>query len=1495
MGIYQPASLGDRVWYDTNANGVQDAGEDGVEGVTVVLYDVNDTPVATTTTDVDGIYAFTNLVPGDYYVVFTPLSGYVLSPQDNSGDDTADSDVDPTTGATILTTLSSGENDPTWDAGLYEPAGIGDRVWYDNNRDGVQDSGETGVENVEVELLDANGTVVLTTTTDASGYYSFTNLMPDNYSIHFVLDSLPTGYVVSPQDNSGDDATDSDADATTGTTIQTTLDAGEYDPTWDMGIYLPTASLGDLVWEDLNHDGVQDPNEPGIPGVVVTLTDSNGLTQTVTTDANGNYTFPALISGEPYTVTFVTPDGYMPTTPNAGDDALDSDGAVVVVNLQPGEHNPTIDSGFWRPAGIGDRVWYDDNRNGMQDGGENGVADVTVELLGSNGQIIDTTTTDPSGYYSFTNLIPGDYSVRFIPGTLPADYALIQPDQGGNDDADSDADPTTGATIVTNLQPGEYDPTWDAGIVLPLVSLGDLVWIDGDRDGVQDSGEVGVPGIVVSLALGDGTRLTTTTDATGHYIFPDLVPNQQVTVTFILPAGYSVTTPNTGDDTLDSDSSNNGVVIVNLGASDDFTIDAGLIVDPVVVGDRTFIDANGDGVQDGGDQPLPGVVLHLTNADGTPATDILGSPVSDQTTDANGTYLFDNLPPGEYTVGVVSVPTGYLPTTANVGDPANDSATGSATSSPTTGTAAQPGGEDRTLDFGFVPVVNLGNLVWLDSNNNGQVDNGEPGIPGVTVQLFREGDDPTAATPVMTDVTDSNGNYLFANLEPGRYFVYIPTPPADYPMSSTPTDTADNGEDNDDNGSQIAPGAPVTSPVIELTVIGEPVNDGDAENGDLTVDFAFIPLLDLGNLVWHDVNNNGQVDEGEEGVSGVTVQLFHAGDDPATATPLATDVTDENGNYLFENLEPGAYIVYIPTPPQQYPVSTVPTDGNDNGEDNDDNGAQDQRGQPVRSPVIDLQVGMEPASDGDDVNGDLTVDFGFFALASLGDLVWFDLDTDGVQDAQETGVPGTLDERGVPNVTVILYDAISNSIVATTTTDTHGRYLFADLLPGSYVVEFEMPVDYLLSIPDQGANDAFDSDVNPITMRTPVTVLESGEHNPTLDMGLYLPDATEPAAIGDFVWYDADSDGLQDESELGVPGVTVTLYRSDGAMIATAVTDVDGFYQFNSLPPGDYYVQFTLPAGYGVSPQNAGDNDDIDSDVQPVTRRTVVTTLEPGEYDPSWDLGLTLTTPPASIGDTVWYDADADGIQDPEESGVPGISVTLYRADGTIVATTRTDADGHYEFINLPPGDYFLEFTPRPGYLSTLPDRGGDDSADSDVDPATRRTAMTTLEPGENDMTWDYGLLILDNRTGELRVPATIGNRVWEDANQDGIQGEPVSEPSVPGVTVKLYDGDGQIIAIDVTDENGEYLFPNLLPGEYYIEFVLPDGYVITVEGTDPLSDVDSNVDPNTGRTPIEVLEYGEMNPTLDAGIYRTPLNLGDEDEPQQTLPLRIYLPVIQR
>lgn len=138
-----------------------------------------------------------------------------------------------------------------------------------------------------------------------------------------------------------------------------------------------------------------------------------------------------------------------------------------------------------------------------------------------------------------------------------------------------------------------------------------------------------------------------------------------------------------------------------------------------------------------------------------------------------------------------------------------------------------------------VVLLHLGNLVWYDQNNNGLVDAGESGIAGVTVHLFRAGDDPTMAIPLATDVTDAQGFYLFENLPPGRYFVYLPTPPALYLMSSTPTDNADNGEDNDDNGIQTTAGGAVRSPVVELTVGGEPTTDGDNANGDLTIDFGF--------------------------------------------------------------------------------------------------------------------------------------------------------------------------------------------------------------------------------------------------------------------------------------------------------------------------------------------------------------------------------------------------------------------------------------------------------------------------------------------------------------------------------------------------------------------------------------------------------------------------------------------------------------------------------
>ncbi|HEY1082033.1 MAG TPA: GEVED domain-containing protein, partial [Prosthecobacter sp.] len=144
------------------------------------------------------------------------------------------------------------------------------------------------------------------------------------------------------------------------------------------------------------------------------------------------------------------------------------------------------------------------------------------------------------------------------------------------------------------------------------------------------------------------------------------------------------------------------------------------------------------------------------------------------------------------------------------------------------------------------------------------------------------------------------------------------------------------------------------------------------------------PSMKLGNLVWNDANDNGLKDTNEQGIDGVALRLFLGGENPLTATPAATVTTSGGGLYAFDNLSPGQYFIYIPTPPAAFPLSSYITDTADNSQDNDDNGTQTTQGQPVRSPLISLVAGTEATTDGDgDSNTDLTVDFGFRACPVL--------------------------------------------------------------------------------------------------------------------------------------------------------------------------------------------------------------------------------------------------------------------------------------------------------------------------------------------------------------------------------------------------------------------------------------------------------------------------------------------------------------------------------
>jgi hypothetical protein len=579
-----------------------------------------------------------------------------------------------------------------------------------------------------------------TTKTDAQGKYLFNDLPDGTYKVCFDLANLPAAvkdYQVTTQNAGSDDAVDSDAGAD-GCTAETTLGTGKrVDLTLDLGLVSPPNKLGDMVWRDDNKNGVQDDGEPGVPNVPVKLSDG----KTTVTDPNGKYAFDNLPDGK-YTVCFgPMPDAvkdFQFTTPNAGsDDAKDSDadpdkGCTPEVELGFGKReNLTLDAGIHPPAnGVGDFVWIDANFNGLQDEGEKPVEGVTVVLKDAQGNPLGTKKTGVEGKYYFTDGLPdGTYQVCFDIKNLPAavaDYTVTKP-RAGDVAKDSDVDPATGCTLTTTVGVGKRrDYTLDMGLYAPPNKIGDLVWSDTNRNGVQDPGEPGVPGVPVKLVDKDGKPVgdPVKTDKNGKYEFPN-IPDGTYKVCFemnALPgdyAGYLATKPNIGGDTKDSDvdpaSGCTPPVTVGVGKRVNPTLDLGLVSPTNRVGDFVWYDNNSNGVQDAGEPGVPDLPVFLQ--DGT------GKPVAQSKTDKDGRYLFTDLPDGEYKVCFNADPqTGLVAgrqlTKPHVGDDGKDSDADLATGCTHVVKLSKDKRVDLTLDAGLLPrppappLASTGAAVW---------------------------------------------------------------------------------------------------------------------------------------------------------------------------------------------------------------------------------------------------------------------------------------------------------------------------------------------------------------------------------------------------------------------------------------------------------------------------------------------------------------------------------------------------------------------------------------------------------------------------------------------------------------------------------------------------------------------------------------------------------------------------------------------------------------
>ncbi len=303
------------------------AGSDGIFGTT-------DDTSRTTTTNSSGNYLFGNLAAGQYRATFGTVAGYDFTTANVGTNDAVDSDVNAT-GVSHTVTLAIGQSNLTVDAGIVQrdtnTAKLGDRVWNDIDRDGIQDTGETGVAGVTVTLAGAGSDGIFgttddtsrTTTTDSSGNYLFSNLAAGQYRATF---GAVAGYDFTTANVGTDDAVDSDVNAS-GVSNTVSLAIGQSNLTVDAGVYqMPvTGAIGDRVWFDYGggssyHNNIQDSNENSllyfVANVKVTLHDAGtgSVLQTMFTDATGKYLFTGVNAGN-YYVQFdktdaVSYDGY---------------------------------------------------------------------------------------------------------------------------------------------------------------------------------------------------------------------------------------------------------------------------------------------------------------------------------------------------------------------------------------------------------------------------------------------------------------------------------------------------------------------------------------------------------------------------------------------------------------------------------------------------------------------------------------------------------------------------------------------------------------------------------------------------------------------------------------------------------------------------------------------------------------------------------------------------------------------------------------------------------------------------------------------------------------------------------------------------------------------------------------------------------------------------------------------------------------------------------